>query len=58
MCFKKGTTYNMIVETVKCSEVEWNVEPEDLGSDLGQVSVTQASGASCKVSRRLWKLRL
>lgn len=38
----------MVLKTVKCSEVEWDVEPEDLDSNLGQVPVTWASSSSCK----------
>ena len=31
----------MVLKTVKCSEVEWDMEPEDLDiKNLGQVPVT------------------
>ena len=38
---KRDASYSRVLKTVKCSEVEWEIEPEDLDiKNLGQVPVT------------------
>lgn len=70
MCFlKKDTLYCMVLNTVICSEVEWDMEREDLDSNLGQVPVTWAlvprgSGSythltgNCEMSQKIMKVEI